>query len=322
MNFRKRSCRFLILACTILLSLVCAPVFTEQMAQKGRSDEVHVVKQTRLWLFNTFWLPDKTITHQQEVELAFLLNVANKDIHTIYFAFERPHGDMGCEHLLRHLAELVRAKAVQDSAQIRCSAYAKQPTYLDMFHLALAQVPSRDVAIIANADMVFDESIRRACQLRKNQVAVLATSGLSEAPKSVHDFYRRHFIHNIEDLESLAPSRCYEPPTERTSWDAFIFHPTDINLIDNAFIDEATGLPFFMNQHGAENAALHALLLSSRRLHAIQACDFIKMWHLHTAPKTHFNDSDAFITAPAAAPRYGFVHRCDSFASCDNHSLV
>lgn len=189
-----------------------------------------------------------------------------------------------------------------------------------MFSLVLAQVASIDIAIIANADMVFDDSIGLARHLQNKQVAVLATSGLRKAPKLVHDFHRQHIVHNVEDEDSLAPSRCYEPPTERTSWDAFIFHPTDVEIIHDAFIDEATGLPFFMNQHGAENAALYAILSSRLKLQAIQACDFITMWHLHTAPKTHFNGSDVFISAPAAAPGRGFVHRCKSFTHCDNHT--
>ena len=273
---------------------------------------------TRLWLFNTFWLPDRTNSHHHEVELAFLLNVANDAIDTVYFAFERTHGTYGCKHLLTHLSGLMHTYAVQKTANVDCTAYARQPTYLDMFHLALAKVTSKDIAIIANADMVFDSSARIIHELQINQAAVLATSGLYKAPRFIRDFYGNDFDLAGIDVNSVAPDRCYAPPTERTSWDAFIFHPADIHIADHTFVDEATGAPFFMNQHGAENAALHAIMSSTGGLTTIQACDFIKMWHLHTTPKMHYNNSDEFVTAPAAAPAYGFDAHCHSFSRCES----
>lgn len=116
---------------------------------------------------------------------------------------------------------------------------------------------------------------------------------------------------------SKVPDRCYDPSVQnRSSWDAFVLYPERVRLVEKFFVDRETGRPFYMNQNGAENAALYALQQANPHTRTFQACDMVKMWHLHLEEKTHHKASEAFVGAQPGVPHHGYHHSCQSMRSC------
>ena len=270
----------------------------------------------RVELFVSFWAPSNSGSpHRNEVLAAILMNMRHPYISSVHIALEaRP--DFGCKEFSRSLEEpLAQMKKQQSTAKLVCVPYEAQPTYLQMFQFT--QTAARgNIAVLMNGDMVFDASLAQLRRLRHGTAAVVATSGLAQAPKHVLQIFSE--LHDIDSKNlSGIPNRCYDPQVlERTSWDAFAWYAHEIVIEEKFFIDANTGLPFYMNQNGAENAALHALQQSNSGLNTLQSCDIIKMWHLHTEEKMHHNGSEEFVGAPRAAPHFGYKSRCRSIKEC------
>lgn len=167
--------------------------------------------------------------------------------------------------------------------------------------------------ILANADMVFDSSVHILANLQRGVLNTIATIGLDVAinDASLLDEYRalsscdvNTFLYDVvenhlknesekfEDvtglkLRAVVPNRCYPRPRPRLSWDAYAFHPEDINVVRQAFRD-TSGRQWYMNELGAENAALGAIVAHSPALNSVtQVCDIVHMYSFHSQPKTH-----------------------------------
>ena len=83
--------------------------------------------------------------------------------------------------------------------------------------------------------------------------------------------------------------RCNTTPN---SWDTFIFHRRMIQgqLIKKDFLrtNKANeSVPFYMNEYGAENAALWGLQHHSNFESIYNACDEINSWAFHLTEKMH-----------------------------------
>ena len=68
-----------------------------------------------------------------------------------------------------------------------------------------------------------------------------------------------------------------------------------------------------MYQNGAESAALNAIMSTSDFFEVHQLCDYVKMWHFHSEPKTHYNDDEKFVTH-----LYSYAAECHSLQDCLN----
>jgi len=170
-----------------------------------------------------------------------------------------------------------------------------QPTYYQMFHNALSGSVTGDVVVLANADMAFDDTISLARHLNPEILAVLGTRGFSDRiPPIVKEIYEKIMgtdymndlkQHNGEWITDMCRKT-------RFSWDTFIFHKSAImgRLKEDDFKRLNTNnelVPFYMNEMGAESAALWAVQQSYPFSSIYNACDRIHSWHFHLTPKTH-----------------------------------
>jgi len=167
------------------------------------------------------------------------------------------------------------------------------------------------IVILANADMIFDDTVRHLQLLSTEVLTVIATSGLKPGlgPTNVKDLYERFM-----GLGSMKPliNRCYDLQVQkRTSWDAFVFNPLRLRVVRDAFVDTKTLSPYVMYQNGAEAAALNSVMQHSDFNCVHQLCEHVNMWHFHTEAKTHYNSSEDFVAHP-----YSWPTECSSRNGC------
>eukprot|EP00984_Skeletonema_dohrnii_P019030 scaffold9027_cov86-Skeletonema_dohrnii-CCMP3373.AAC.2 len=91
------------------------------------------------------------------------------------------------------------------------------------------------------------------------------------------------------DLRKFESDRC---AGRLPSWDTYIFHKSKLmgKLMEENLkcLSETNELvPFYMNESGAENAALWALQQSYPFSSTYNVCDRIQSWHFHLTKKTH-----------------------------------
>ena len=96
-------------------------------------------------------------------------------------------------------------------------------------------------------------------------------------------------IDHMRGFHSSEADRC---AVTRTSWDTYIFHKSKLmgRLKEENFkrlIQTNEWVPFYMNEIGAENAALWAIEQAYPFSSTYNACDKIHSWHFHLAKKTH-----------------------------------
>ena len=254
-------------------------------------------------------------SHTSEVVAALAFNSKNCYIDTIHVLFESKRSKASCNRLFQQIHVLREAQGdlIYRSCAVNfeCTIVASQPTYYDVFSISKSFVG--DVVILANADMVFDSSVHILANLQRGVLNTIATNGLDVAINgaSLLDEYRalsrcdvntflddivvNHLKNESEKFEeetglklrAVVPNRCYPRPRPRLSWDAYVFHPEDINVVRQAFRD-TSGREWYMNELGAENAALGAIVTHSPALHSVtQVCDIIHMYSFHTQAKTH-----------------------------------
>jgi len=185
-----------------------------------------------------------------------------------------------------------------------------------MFMLAKKHTPAGHVAVVLNADMVFDHTISVLRNLAPRTVGVIATAGFcNEMPRDLMSELKR--LDPSLDTSQTLINRCYDVKEQtRRSWDAFIFRPSELVISLEAFLDESTQTPFPMNQNGAENSALNGLLSNNKDILTTQLCDYVKMWHIHFAEKMHHQQSETFVNHTTSAPEIGFNSICYSERTC------
>ena len=113
------------------------------------------------------------------------------------------------------------------------------------------------IVILANADMVFDETVRYLKPLDKRVVHVVATQG--EPPYRLRAKLKLQGISTVGEITN----RCYASDF-RSSWDAFIFHQGTVSWrMENFLANTEPRVPFTFNTIGAENFALFNLKKNS-----------------------------------------------------------
>ena len=278
------SCRYV----TLLTYLVY--VFMALSKSKDGSRGSWKSRRARVALVTTAWVSSSTAApHLAEVKAAITVNMANEWIDQIHILLEGSTQEHDCSNFKSELEKstLFKSSSVRERSKFRCRNWGlDQPTYYDMFDYASRNVSSKSLILLANADMVFDKSIRHLHELDERALLVVATSGLSikSTPRRILEAYEQLTRFRVIDVAN----RCYnEFEFNRTSWDAYAFYSDNLRISSDSFVDNATGRFFPMNQNGAENAALEAVSRNSFFTQYSQICDHIKMWHFHTQPKMH-----------------------------------
>mmetsp|Transcript_16791 Transcript_16791/g.27590 ORF Transcript_16791/g.27590 Transcript_16791/m.27590 type:complete len:414 (-) Transcript_16791:1363-2604(-) len=269
----------------------------------------------------SFWAKDrqatKVIPHRREIEAALLANIYNPHIDQVVVfldgvstddAIDEEHKS-SCVHFNQDMAELSRQFLQRDSSnsidpllfsvdpmsKVTCvNVITGQPTYYQMFLNALSNVVTGDIVVMANADMAFDDSIAKARKLKEDVLLVLGTRGFSTnaIPASTRQFYDVIVRSEYTDqqLKDSDRDQCSNNPW---SWDTWVFHKDTIQgkLHEEHFqrpsVTSNEMTSFYMNENGAENAALWAMEQSTNFATTYNACDEIHSWSFHLTPRTH-----------------------------------
>jgi len=272
----------------------------------------------------SFWAKTpqtKIHPHRREIEAALLANIYNPHIdQVVVFLDGVTSGDdnveeefkSSCVHFYQDMAEINRqflqrsassnTHGVDPMSKVTCvNVITGQPTYHQMFLNALSNVVTGDIVIMANADMAFDDSISKARKLKEDVLLVLGTRGFSmdATPASSRQFYDAivgtEYMNNVNDKSERHKKdwdvdQCKVNPW---SWDTWIFHKEAIQgqLQEEHFqrpsITSNEMTSFYMNENGAENAALWAMEQSSNFATTYNACDEIQTWSFHLTFRTH-----------------------------------
>eukprot|EP00985_Skeletonema_marinoi_P010630 scaffold4971_cov227-Skeletonema_marinoi.AAC.5 len=272
----------------------------------------------------SFWAKapgTKIHPHRREIEAALLANIYNPHIdQVVVFLDGVTSGDdnveeefkSSCVHFYQDMAEINRqflqrsassnTHGVDPMSKVTCiNIITGQPTYHQMFLNALSNVVTGDIVIMANADMAFDDSISKARKLKEDVLLVLGTRGFSmdATPASSRQFYDAivgtEYMNNVNDnserhKKDWDVDQCKVNPW---SWDTWIFHKESIQgqLQEEHFqrpsITSNEMTSFYMNENGAENAALWAMEQSSNFATTYNACDEIQTWSFHLTLRTH-----------------------------------
>jgi hypothetical protein len=175
-----------------------------------------------------------------------------------------------------------------------------QPTYHQMFLNTLSDVVTGDIVILANADMAFDDTISKARTLKEDVLVVLGTRGFSrdDMPISTREFYDIIVGITDDDLH-ITPQQRKDCDVDQCrinpwSWDTWIFHKQTLQgKLQEEFFQRPTKYrnhemaSFYMNENGAENAALWGLEQSYNFASVFNACDIIASWSFHLTSRTH-----------------------------------
>eukprot|EP00984_Skeletonema_dohrnii_P015372 scaffold6625_cov117-Skeletonema_dohrnii-CCMP3373.AAC.9 len=264
----------------------------------------------------SFWAKERHTTihphpHRREIEAALLANIYNPHIdQVVVFLDGVTSGDdnveeefkSSCVHFHQDMAEInhqflhtsssTNTHGVDPMSKVTCvNVITGQPTYHQMFLNALSNVVTGDIVIVANADMAFDDSIAKARKLKENVLLVLGTRGFS--PDTMPIWTRQFYdvIARAENLQ-LKDSVLDQCKVNPRTWDTWIFHKEAIQgqLQEEHFQrpnnnNEMTS--FYMNENGAENAALWAVEQCPSLATTYNACDEVLSWSFHLTAKTH-----------------------------------
>jgi len=314
------------LLCSIFLVLFYAlfyirVIMTRKESQviKGTNLNAPYKGATQLTLFVSYWADhsNEPHLHRREIEAAIAVNIANCEIGRVVVLLDSSNFLYNCSRFAQEIQLKLSLLSAKCASQFEClDRYEGQPSYYDIFSYAKNLGLERSIYIVANADMVFDETIGLARKLSKKVLLVLGTQGMhSGTPADILRSYKK--LTGFGTLPSL-PNLC----KRRNSWDAWIFHPNDIELNKRYFRDSQTKLLFYMNQNRAENSALNALLESSKGLISHNACDFIHAWHFHGAAKTHKKGVGAVVHKRSKPSTCSSVQHCLHYTKENEESIL
>jgi hypothetical protein len=252
--------------------------------------------------------------HRQEIKAAILANIHNQHLHQIVVFLDGVSAQSNCIHFILEMRELnikymsttttsttssVLMKEQEETqedvlSKLTCiDVHTGQPTYYDMFQNTLHKDVLGDVIILANADQVFDNTISVVRDLNPYVLVVLGTKGFGyNIPPKIKYFYDILVGTNYVDNTEMQQSNKDMCKKTRYSWDTWIFKRVAIRdrLKEHDFQRMNTNnenVSFYMNENGAENAALWALQQSFPFTSVYNACDVIYSWSFHFAPKQH-----------------------------------
>ena len=265
-------------------------------------------KVSNLALLTSVWAdPHRSSLHRAEVLGSLILNLLNPAFSLVFVVLDGADAQHNCDQLRKQVGEKV-SFATRTGGKFGClNRQGGQPTYREMFSYS-TRVEFRDaVVVLANADIVFDDTIELLSLTGLHTIAVIPTQGLHYDNTSMFSQYEK-FVESQVEHPSLTPSRCYAKPEERNSWDAYAFHPESVVVDDERMTDLSTGRPFYMNEIWAENSALHSIVSSSPVLtQVVEVCDHVNAWHFHLASKMHrYEDLSARVEHPGMYPNHCF----------------
>lgn len=245
--------------------------------------------------------------HANETMAAIAVNSINCQFTFIHIIYQSTHKN--CQDVLNEI-EVYRSLLHHACfLALSCELHARQPTYLEFFQVAKQPRFSNTITIVANADQVFDETVGKLKRLSSTTLTVISTHGLHHEPqepaqRQLLQYYailtRSEFASVVQrqlepaqfllketglQINVAVTNRCHSKDP-RYSWDAYAFHPENIDLHEKFFRQKDGQL--YMNQLGAENVALRALTQQSSRIKKItQTCAEVNLWHFHAYKKTH-----------------------------------
>lgn len=247
-------------------------------------------------------------SHRREVEAAIVANIINPHFDQMVIFLDREFADKSetCYHFFAEMVDYIMLlnMTAEESMELLQSkvtcvdVYSGQPTYYQMFQNAISDHVTGDVIVLANADMAFDDTISLAKMLNPENLVVAGSRGFTKAmPDNVRSVYHKivgtGYIANTKKNKRVRKGeydidRCVQT---NLSWDTWIFHKSTIRgLKEEDFKRENVDnqmMPFYMNENGAECAALWALEQSYPFKTVYNACERIFSWSFHLTPKTH-----------------------------------
>ena len=234
-----------------------------------------------------------------------MANIHNPHFDQVVVFLDGVSDEANCVHFIKGIKDLGYAAMEETDpfSKVACvNRNGGQPTYYQMFQNTLHEAVTGDVVVLANADQAFDDTISLARTLNPEVLAVLGTRGFSiRMPTTTKNFYDSSvgtdYMTNKKQLRSGEWDK--DLCNSKWSFDTWIFHKINIkNLKEQDFKRRKQNrewVPFYMNEMGAENAALWGVQQSYPFMSLYNACDRIHSWHFHLTPKTHHDQKTAWL---------------------------
>lgn len=254
--------------------------------------------------------------HRREIKAALLANIYNPHFDQVVVFLDGVTGESNCFHFYQEMkrfsAKTHDKKGSPPMSKLQCVPVTKgQPTYYQMFQNTFHPHVKGDIVVLSNADMAFDHTISLAKTLNPEVLTVLGTNGFSNnIPSDTRFFYDTlvgtDYISNVRQNqngewdEDMCRSTLF-------SWDTWIYTKSKIKgeLKEDNFMrlkDNNEKAPFYMNENGAENAAMAAVQQSYPFTSFYNACDKIHSWSFHLTPKTHHSQQIAWLNGKDNVP--------------------
>ena len=228
----------------------------EWRAQRNEIRAANVTLVVSHFAVNT----NRTPAHYPEIEQALAANLQLPLLGEVFVMYDHsPPG--GCKQLAARLQGRVRIRRAM--GKLVCRERRLQPTYEQMFAFASERLQRNRLILIANADVVFDETLAQLPPTPRGHVMTM----------TVNDNGRcRWQSRNVPFV---------------MSWDAWAFRPPLPAGVRSAAAMAAfhTMGGFTMNAPHAENRAACALTLGGVTLHS--ACLLVRLQHVHNESKMH-----------------------------------
>lgn len=288
----------------------------------GKQKRISVTKlkthRHDLVLVTSFWAagPDadsksrlKANSRRREIENAVALNVANSMIREVRIILDGFHQFYNCTTLQKRIRGKILDVCPSSRTRLVCiERNGSQPSYFEMFNYTTDPALSGSIIILANADMVFDQTVLRLHDLNVHTAATISTRGFGDGCEPCESIQHQLKLLGMQPLRMRSADRCYKQ-RPRSSWDAYVFHFNALKFDPHGFHDDRSNEKFTMNTNGAENVALYYLKHASPNITFYQICDHVNMWHIHAAPKTH--SSEIWVYGPRA-----IAAECASIEDC------
>ena len=224
-------------------------------------------------------------SHRTETVAALALNTANCYLDEVRVILDSVHSNYTCEALKDEILTSLKLANGALCVEFECiDRFTGQPSYFELFEYTTDRSLTGHIIILANADMLFDETVRYLKPLDTRVVHVVATQG--EPPYRHRRTLNRQGIATVGEITN----RCYQSDF-RSSWDAFIFNQGSVRWQEKDFVaNTEPKIHFTPNTESAENWALYNLKRNSPvGVKFRQSCDVVHMWHVHYSPKMHSN---------------------------------
>ena len=243
--------------------------------------------------------------HRLEIRASLLANILNPHFDQVLIFLDGVNEFGNCPAFLDAMARLSSTLGITSfpttsinhadlNSKVTCvGSNQGQPTYYQMFKNAVSDYVTGDIVVMANADQAFDDTIAYARHLNLEVLAAVGTRGYTDLISADTDYYYKEIVGRVlnpsNEKARRAPDNCIHTPKSVDTW---IFHKSKLKetLRPEPFQRRNRGGQvnwFYMNEMGAENAAMWALNECYQFQSYYNACDKIHSWHFHLTSKTH-----------------------------------